>query len=71
MFLIRRTKVEDVPTLLKLARMVHFISLPADKDIMLVMQSYDRNGEWPNIATLKDLQIPTYLHAYDDPRVIA
>jgi arginine N-succinyltransferase len=34
MFLMRRAKVEDVPTLLKLAKMVHFINLPADKDII-------------------------------------
>jgi arginine N-succinyltransferase len=33
-FLIRRAKVEDVPTLYKLARMVHFINLPADKDLI-------------------------------------
>lgn len=34
MFLMRRAKVQDVPTLLKLAKMVHFINLPADKDII-------------------------------------
>lgn len=34
MFLIRRAKVEDVATLYKLARMVHFINLPADKDLI-------------------------------------
>lgn len=34
MFVIRRAKVEDVPTLYKLARMVHFINLPADKDLI-------------------------------------
>lgn len=34
MYLIRRAKIDDVPTLLKLARMVHFINLPADKDIL-------------------------------------
>ncbi len=34
MFLIRRSNVEDVPTLLKLAKMVHFINLPADRDII-------------------------------------
>lgn len=34
MFLMRRAKIEDVPTLLKLAKMVHFINLPADKDII-------------------------------------
>lgn len=34
MFIIRQAKLSDVPTLLKLARMVHFINLPADKDII-------------------------------------
>ena len=34
MFFIRQAKVEDAPTLLKLAKMVHFISLPADPDII-------------------------------------
>lgn len=34
MFLIRRGKPDDVPTLLKLARMVHFINLPADKSFL-------------------------------------
>lgn len=34
MFLMRRAKTEDVSTLLKLAKMVHFINLPAEKDII-------------------------------------
>lgn len=34
MFLIRQAKIEDVATLVKLAKMVHFINLPADKDII-------------------------------------
>lgn len=34
MYRIRRAKHEDVPTLLKLARMVHFINLPPDPDII-------------------------------------
>jgi arginine/ornithine N-succinyltransferase beta subunit len=34
MFLMRRATTEDVSTLLKLAKMVHFINLPADKDII-------------------------------------
>jgi len=33
-FLMRRAKMDDVPTLLKLAKMVHFINLPADRDII-------------------------------------
>ena len=34
MFIIRQATVDDVPTLLKLAKMVHFINLPADPDII-------------------------------------
>ena len=34
MYLMRRAKIEDVSTLLKLAKMVHFINLPADRDII-------------------------------------
>lgn len=34
MFLIRRTKPDDLEVLFKFAKMVHFINLPADKDII-------------------------------------
>lgn len=34
MFVIRQAQQDDLPTLLKLARMVHFINLPADRDII-------------------------------------
>lgn len=34
MYLIRRARPSDLDTLLKLAKMVHFINLPADKDII-------------------------------------
>lgn len=34
MFLIRQARPADLPILLKLARMVHFINLPADKDVI-------------------------------------
>jgi len=34
MFVIRQATVDDAPTLLKLAKMVHFINLPADPDII-------------------------------------
>lgn len=34
MFIIRQAKVEDVPTLLKLAKMVLFINLPADREVI-------------------------------------
>ncbi len=35
MHIIRRAKIEDADTLLKLARMVHFINLPPDRDIIV------------------------------------
>ncbi|TVQ60600.1 MAG: hypothetical protein EA378_10960 [Phycisphaerales bacterium] len=34
MFVVRRAKVDDAGTMLKLARMVHFINLPPDSDII-------------------------------------
>lgn len=43
MFLIRRARIEDAPTLLKLAKMVHFINLPADKDIIAAKVLHSRN----------------------------
>lgn len=42
-FLIRRAKIDDVPTLLKLAKMVHFINLPADKDVISEKIIWSRN----------------------------
>ncbi len=41
------------------------------KCIIMVMQAYDRNGYWMNMESLKKLQEPAYLHAYNDPRVLA
>lgn len=41
-FVMRRAKVEDVSTLLKLAKMVHFINLPADKDIIADKANWSR-----------------------------
>ncbi|MBL9031213.1 MAG: arginine N-succinyltransferase [Phycisphaerae bacterium] len=34
MFLIRQAKLDDAATLLKLAKMVHFINLPADREVI-------------------------------------
>ena len=43
MFVIRRGKIDDVPTLLKLAKMVHFINLPPDKEIIDAKVTWARN----------------------------
>ncbi len=34
MYVVRQATIDDLPTLLKLARMVHFINLPADRDLL-------------------------------------
>ena len=34
MYVIRQATVDDVPTLLKLAKLVHFINLPADREVI-------------------------------------
>lgn len=44
MFHIRRAVIEDLPTLLKLAKMVHFINLPADRDIIAQKVIRSRNS---------------------------
>lgn len=35
MFVIRRARMDDAPTLLKMAKMVHFVNLPADQEIII------------------------------------
>lgn len=42
MFVVRRAKPEDVDTLLKLAKMVHFINLPADREIIAEKIAWSR-----------------------------
>jgi arginine N-succinyltransferase len=42
-FLVRRAKVEDIPSLLKLAKMVHFINLPPDHEIISEKVAWSRN----------------------------
>ena len=44
MFTIRRAKVDDVATLTKLAKMVHFINLPPDRDIITQKIIHSRNS---------------------------
>lgn len=46
-------------------------AIPPSKKLVLIMMGYARNGAWTNYATLKDLQAPAYLAAYNDPRVLS
>jgi len=45
--------------------------VPAEKNLVLVMQAYDRNGAWTNMETLVPLQTAAYDLARDDPRVLS
>jgi hypothetical protein len=45
--------------------------VPIDRAIIFAQMSYNRNSSWTNMDTLRDLQIPTYLLTYNNPRVIA
>lgn len=61
MHVIRRAKIEDADTLLKLARMVHFINLPPDRDI--IMEKILRSREcFRHVARGEPLE--------DDPRTL-
>ncbi|MFI4916722.1 MAG: arginine N-succinyltransferase [Phycisphaerales bacterium JB060] len=61
MHIIRRAKIEDADTLLKLAKMVHFINLPPDRDI--IMEKILRSREcFKHVARGEPLE--------DDPRTL-
>ncbi len=49
MFLIRHATIEDASTLLKLAKMVHFVNLPAEPDIIraTMLRYGERCGDGP------------------------
>lgn len=40
-----------------------------NRQIFIVVQGYNRNGAWTNTESLKSIQAPPYLKAYNDPRV--
>ncbi|MBN2533958.1 MAG: Vps62-related protein, partial [Spirochaetales bacterium] len=45
--------------------------VPAGKSMVLITMAYARNGAWIDMDTLRDLQVPTYLIAHDNPRVLS
>lgn len=64
MFLIRDVRVDDAPTLLKLAKMVHFINLPADPEIINRKVQLSRKSFNNTIAEPRDRQ---FLFVIEDP----
>ncbi len=73
MYLIRRAKIEDVGTLLKLAKMVYFINLPADKEIITskVLQSRACFIKAAGGATLADASAEGRRKAAKDARELS
>ncbi len=61
MFVIRRARIEDVSTLLKLARMVHFINLPPDREVIAAKVTTSRLS-FARAAGKPSAQIPSTQH---------
>lgn len=73
MFIIRRPKSDDAGTLLKLAKMVHFINLPPDRDIINAKISHCRNCFLKAGGGRVDLEqmaehAPAFPPAFADPK---
>ncbi len=54
MFVIRQAILDDLPTLLKLAKMVHFINLPADKDLLAAKVSRSRRSFGGDVDDIRE-----------------
>lgn len=63
MFVVRQAHSDDLPTLLKLAKMVHFINLPADKDIIAAKIGRSRRSF---SGQVKDAHERQYLFVLED-----
>ncbi len=70
MFVIRQALPDDGPTLLKLARMVHFINLPADKDIIAAKIARSRRSFAGDLAQPRDRQFMFVLEDTESQSVI-
>lgn len=70
MFVIRQALPDDAPTLLKLARMVHFINLPADKDIIAAKISRSQRSFKGEVADPRQRQFMFVLEDTESGSVI-
>ncbi len=70
MFVIRQAMPDDAPTLLKLARMVHFINLPADKDIIAAKIAKSRRSFDGELNNQRERQFMFVLEDTDSGVVI-
>lgn len=70
MFVIRPAVIDDLATLLKLAKMVHFINLPADKDIISAKIARSRRSFAGQAKDAKDRQFMFVLEDTETGNVV-
>jgi arginine N-succinyltransferase len=63
MFVIRPAILDDLPTLLKLAKMVHFINLPADKDLLAAKVGRSRRSFAGDVDDIRERE---YMFVLED-----
>ena len=70
MFVIRQAILDDLPTLLKLAKMVHFINLPADKDLLAAKVSRSRRSFTGDVDDIREREFMFVLEDGESGEVV-
>ena len=70
MFLIRQALPDDLPTLLKLAKMVHFLNLPADRDLIAAKIARSRRSFAGQEANEREREYMFVLEDHDTGSVV-
>ncbi|MFM7050556.1 MAG: arginine N-succinyltransferase [Planctomycetota bacterium] len=70
MFVIRQAILDDLPTLLKLAKMVHFINLPADKDLLSAKISRSRRSFAGDVDDIREREFMFVLEDGESNEVV-
>lgn len=70
MFVIRTAILDDLPTLLKLAKMVHFINLPADKDLLAAKVSRSRRSFAGDVDDIREREFMFVLEDGESGEVV-
>jgi arginine N-succinyltransferase len=70
MFVIRPAILDDLPTLLKLAKMVHFINLPADKDLLAAKVGRSRRSFAGDVEDIRQREFMFVLEDSESDEVV-
>lgn len=70
MFVIRPAILDDLPTLLKLAKMVHFINLPADKDLLAAKVGRSRRSFAGDVDDIREREFMFVLEDGESHEVV-